>query len=386
MDPPRHRHGARARADSSAAGSDLNLQPDRLLLIASRQVGEPSGTLVLEGIAELGPGLSGARVFRVQLRRTGGDRRRWSLILKVVDSRVQTGIAPKDLDVATREGRLYESGLLRRPLAGLRLPRLLGVDREGPRTWLWLEDLDKAIGAIRTSEQALEAARQNACLHTVYLNDQDTLEYLPWLERDGYAAYAHHIPQAHRHVDALPAHPRWARVFATEELAILHQALDRAAWAADELRRLPRTLVHGDFHVGNLGFDAAGMLVAIDWAHVGLAPLGCDVATLSSLLTGAPGAKGLAEGRVSEQAMIGAYCDELVRGCGRTALAPAGDLQVTVRRACGLWHLTWGLHLRLGPGLDWLLRRPDQDSADAAHLAADIRAGGRRALDFLASA
>jgi hypothetical protein len=59
-----------------------------------------------------------------------------------------------------------------------------------------------------------------------------------------------------------------------------------------------------------------------------------------------------------------------------------GDVRTTVGRAAGLWHLTWGLHLRLGPGLDWLLRRPDQGSAEAA-AASDIREGCVRALAFL---
>jgi Phosphotransferase enzyme family len=361
------------------------LRLDRVLSIASSQLGTPPETLVVEDVAELTPGLSGARVFRVQVRLAGETRRDWSLILKVTDSRIQTGIAPRDPGVATREEHFYQSGLLRQTPAALRPPSLFGIEREGPRAWLWLEDLDEVIGSIGTPEQAVEAARRNAWLHTVYLDGQHALEDLPWLEREGYSAHAHNVPQAHRHLDALGAGSQWGRLFAVEELAMLHQALDRAEWAADEMRQLPPTLVHGDFHVGNLGFDAAGMLVAIDWAHVGLAPLGCDVATLSSLLAGAPGADGLAAGSVSEQVLVSAYCDELVRRCGRAALAPAGDLEVTVRRACGLWHLTWGLHLRLGPGLDWLLRRPDQDSAGAAHLAADVRDGSRRAVAFLTS-
>ena len=56
-----------------------------------------------------------------------------------------------------------------------------------------------------------------------------------------------------------------------------------------------------------------------------------------------------------------------------------GDLGAVVRRACRLWHLTWGLHLRLGPGLDWLLRRPDLDSRTPSR-ARDIRDGALRAL------
>ena len=159
-----------------------------------------------------------------------------------------------------------------------------------------------------------------AALHALYLTERDGLEGLPWLEREGYAAYAHHVPAVHRHLDALPTHPRWGRLFGPDERAALHRTLDATPWALGELRRLPPTLVHGDFHAGNLGFDTAGELVAIDWAHVGLAPLGSDVAVLGSLLAGAPGGDGLAPGAKR----VGVHACTSGRAVG---LAPRGRLR-----------------------------------------------------------
>jgi hypothetical protein len=356
---------------------------DRLLASLGTCLGWPVDGLAVDRVTELSPGLSGARVFRVRLRGGPGAARRRSLILKVADPAARTGIASRDPGVATREARFYASGLAARLPAGLRAPRLLGVDRDGPRAWLWLEDVGPALGTIRTPAQILKAARRNAGLHGLYRAEHRALERLPWLEREGYAAHAHRVPAAHCHLDALPAHPRWGRLFESDKRAALHRALDRTPWAVAELRRLPLTLVHGDFHLGNLGFDAGGTLVAIDWAHVGLAPLGCDVATLSSLLAGAAGGAGPPPGSVAEGDLLGASCEALA---DFGDLGDVGDVGAVVRRACGLWHLTWGLHLRLGPGLDWLLRRPDSDSRAAAREARDIRDGARRALAFVAGA
>lgn len=71
-------------------------------------------------------------------------------------------------------------------------------------------------------------------------------------------------------------------------------------------------------------------------------------------------------------------------GAALAEIGDVGDAPAVVRRACGLWHLAWGLHLRLGPGLDWRLRRPDPDSAAAEQEAYAIRDSALRAIAFLA--
>jgi aminoglycoside phosphotransferase (APT) family kinase protein len=197
------------------------------------------------------------------------------------------------------------------------------------------------------------------------------------------------VPAAHRHLEALAVRSRWSALFSDEERTVLHRALDLASCAMAEMRRLPPTFVHGGFHIRNLGFDrgrgdcAQDTLVMIDWAHAGIAPLGCDVATLVSLYSVMGGASVVRHGL--EQACVLAYCEEIahiVRQSRQTGLEPS-HVVASVGRAGDLWHLTWGLHLRLGPGLDWLLRRPDQDADDAQHAAADIREGSLRALSAL---
>jgi hypothetical protein len=234
------------------------------------------------GVSEVTPGLSGSRVLRVELTTIGtsdgaggapgADRR--SVILKVPDWGTPTGIAPRDPWVGTREVHFYESGLAARLPHGLRAPRLLGLDHvpPGPGTWLWTEDVATALAVAWNPDRAIAAARRAARLHALFSAERAALERQPWLEREGYAAHAHHLPAAHRNLDRLAEHARWSPLIAPDERAALHRALDLTDWAKQEMGRLPPTLVHGDFHIRNLGWDPDGTLVAIDWAHVGIAP------------------------------------------------------------------------------------------------------------------
>ena len=58
------------------------------------------------------------------------------------------------------------------------------------------------------------------------------------------------------------------------------QLWNRRGELQQELARLPRVLSHGDYSVANL-FDAEGDTVAIDWATLGLEPVGFDLAHLA---------------------------------------------------------------------------------------------------------
>ncbi|MDQ3700008.1 MAG: aminoglycoside phosphotransferase family protein, partial [Chloroflexota bacterium] len=230
------------------------------------------GALSIQSATEITPGLSGSRLFRVRLRPEAIDdpdvqrapaELGQSLILKVPDWGTPTSLASRDAGVGLREIHFYESGLAARLPEGLRAPRLLGIDHTPPDlgTWLWTEDVATALAVHWTPERALAAARSAGRLHALFVAEQAELARQGWLERDGYAAYAHHMPAAHCHLVRLPTHPHWSHLFTHQERAALHRALDLTPWAITELRRLPPTLVHGDFHVDNLGCDPDGTVV-----------------------------------------------------------------------------------------------------------------------------
>ncbi|HEV2126882.1 MAG TPA: hypothetical protein VGW38_29375, partial [Chloroflexota bacterium] len=156
----------------------------------------PANALTVHAIAEFAPGLSAARVFRVQVRlctpvkhhspllSTPGDPSAVSsFVLKVLDAGRQTLIAPQDPKGTLREAQFYACGLAAGLPIGVRAPALVGIDQgsdlHGP--WLWMEDVGGALGITWQPTQALLAAERNALLHRLYLDRRAALEGLPWL-------------------------------------------------------------------------------------------------------------------------------------------------------------------------------------------------------------
>ena len=337
---------------------------------------ESAGWVVIDRIDDLSPGIGSSRVFRVTATTFGkGADGAASYILKVPDWGAPTLVQPDDPLVPYRERLFIESGIAEWIPAGMRVPKVLGIDRVGERTWLWMEDVGPAVAITWNEELVAYAARRNALLHETYLRKQSALAELEWLQKHHYAAYAHHVPAAHRNLDACRAHRLWSGLFSQYEIQELHDALARSADAVRELRTLPVTLTHGDFHIQNLGFDSDGTLVALDWAHIGIGPLGGDVATLSSLYH-AMGGVSSSDGQRLERTLIRAYTEELERRTGQDQIA------ALVERVCTLWHRTWGLHLRLGPGLTALLR-DEHDAPWKRRTADDIYEGCARVIGDL---
>ncbi|HZS94293.1 MAG TPA: phosphotransferase, partial [Chloroflexota bacterium] len=168
----------------------------------------------------------------------------------------------------------------------------------------------------------------------------------------------------------------WSRLFSPDEITQLHQGLNASRKALAELRRLPLTLVHGDFHIRNLGFDPHGNLVCIDWAHVGLAPLGSDIAVLASMYRACGGAGGQ-DAKELDREVVAAYAKEVEHLTGdRLLFTP-------ISRAFALCQVTRGLHLRLGPGLSYLLWIGSSHDAEVDNAAAGVREGCKRALFYL---
>lgn len=354
-------------------GATEQLSPEAVARSLRGSLPVSDGQVIVDRIDDLSPGIGSSRVFRVTFSTTGREGAGGAtVILKVPDWGAPTLIQPDDPLLPQRERHFVECGIARRLPEGLRAPAVLGLDRVGERTWIWMEDVRSAVAITWDAELAVRAARRNALLHAMYLQEPDVLNDLDWIQWHHYAAYAHHVPAAHRNLDACREHHLWSGLFTEPEITELHRALNHSPDAVSELRTLPVTLMHGDFHIQNLGFDPDGTLVALDWAHVGIGPVGADIATLASLYH-AMGGVPSREWRDLEQELIAAYADELAQCTGQAQLTP------TIARVCALWHGTWGLHLRLGPGLTALLR-DDQDEPWKRRTADDIYEGCTRVL------
>lgn len=201
-----------------------------------------------------------------------------------------------------------------------------------------MRDIGAALHPRWTPAAATTTALRTALPHVPGALYPDLLD-TPWLEREGYAAYAHHIPAGHDNLDALAHDPQPKTLFTSDQVHALHTCLDAAATLSLRATELPATLVHGDLTPRNAGMDRNSALVLIDWEHVGVGAVGFDLGTFVSLYRAFGGL-----GELDEPALLEVYGQ---------ALSDLADTDLRHPAALGFAtaHLTWGLHLRLGPGL-----------------------------------
>ena len=263
-------------------------QIDRAMLgqLVERRV-EP-GEWTVVPITGTNLGLSGG-LFRV----SGTD---WSVVLKILRpvpaaflERFGEADRP-DLERAylwDREARAYESGLLDDLPRGFASAGCLEVVRRENECELWLEDLgtdDPPWDADRYSLAARHLGRFNGA----YLHDR-SLPAAPWLGRDwtrawllqGYGAGQDAVIEN----DAVWDHELVRDALGTTTRERLRRLWGRRVALLDRLEALPHTFCHMDAIRPNLfsreGTNGEEETVAIDWAYVGIEPIGAEAAQLA---------------------------------------------------------------------------------------------------------
>ncbi|MFJ3405665.1 phosphotransferase family protein [Promicromonospora sp. NPDC090134] len=336
-------------------------------VLASREGAWGPGARVLS-VRDLSQGLSRAAVLRVCVAVPHAEPSAW--IVKVPGWGQPSLLDSRDGGLDHREARFFRSGVPGLLPRGTTTPPHVTVVGHNGLDWIVMRDVDAVLQQSWTPAAAAVAAERAALLH-VPGDLEPGLFAAPWLEAAGYAAYAHHVPDGHDNLDALPGDPRLRNLFTPEQVDALHAGLDAADELAARAAELPTTLVHGDLTPRNAGLGADGALVLIDWEHVGVGPVGYDLGTFVSMYRAFGG-----HGELDEPAVLDVYA-EAVSALAGTNLRPAAALGFAVA------HLTWGLHLRLGPGLTAV--RQGLNSHAPARLAAhldDIRSGCLRALSW----
>jgi hypothetical protein len=220
----------------------------------------------------------GLGVFRLTgSARVGDEQQAWSVILKVLPD---DGTAPLTAwSLPRREPLAYDSGLLETLPSALRAPRRLRYERQGGRHHLWLEDLGSDHAPWSLSDYA-HAARQLGRFNGAYL-ERSPLPSIDWLSRDCMRSW---LAEGAAAIDELPrhrGHPLVRRVYPPDlcdELAKLWSHRERLLAALD---RLPQVLCHHDAFRRNL-FLRSGRLLAVDWAFLGVGPLGSELAPFVS--------------------------------------------------------------------------------------------------------
>jgi Phosphotransferase enzyme family len=207
----------------------------------------------------------------------------WSAVLKVL-GRSGNDDDERGWDYWRREALAYRSGLLAHVPGGLAAPRLLHASEGvGGRQQLWLEAVEEEIGPRWPLSRYGLGARHLGQFNGTYLVGRP-LPTVSWLARGWLRSW---VEAARDSVAALPAaleYPLVARVYppnVADSIARLWR--DREQWLT-ALDRLPHTLCHQDAFRRNLiARDRPGgetQTVALDWAFVGIGPLGSELAPL----------------------------------------------------------------------------------------------------------
>ncbi|MEU5155262.1 phosphotransferase [Glycomyces sp. NPDC021274] len=340
---------------------------DRIEAALAAHDGPWGSTSRVHQVEDLSPGLGQAAVMRVHTTdRNTANQTQW--IVKIPGGGARSLLDSQDAQLNDREVAFFRSTLPARLPTGITTPPAAVIPGDHGREWIVMRDLGPALANPWTPEATATAAARLALLHTPVAADPALLD-LPFLERTGHHAYAHHVPSGHDNLEALPTDPRLADLFTPAQVRALHRCLDAAEALADRAARLPPTLVHGDFTPRNTGLDSTQTLVLIDWEHAGVGPVGFDLATFVAMHQAFGGL-----GALDERALLKTYSRALAEVTGT-------DLADQAEAGFAIVHLTWGLHLRLGPGLA-AVRLGAFDHAPAQRSAAleDIRTGCLRAL------
>ena len=207
----------------------------------------------------------------------GSDSVPWSVIVKAIDPCAPVVIA--GFNHTWRELEALRSGRLATPKSGLQpVPTYAIHDRPDGTAWVWMKDLSNEQMPPWTSKAFLDSAR-----HIGQFNGSMTgldSKYGNWVATDGSTdrriSLLDDYSSAVESVARNTHHPGVA-----EAGSVI--GIDRMLSLADDLRILiastntaPRSIAHNDCHARNLFPIDAGITFAIDWASVGMAPVGID--------------------------------------------------------------------------------------------------------------
>ena len=192
-------------------------------------------------------------------------RSRYQLVLKEPQGTTRAGMA----GVGRREVAFYHNLAEQIPIG---VPRLLADQPDGE--WMVFEYIQTDLVVDQwTADHYLTATDFLAILHDRFWNLGDDLDIYTWLARPLTRDLEIYLQAAtngtHRLLKrgSLPIFHH-----ETGYLEMLQDLVGHAGYIAQELRKVPATLIHGDYWPGNLIQAQGGNLMALDWQMVGIGP------------------------------------------------------------------------------------------------------------------
>lgn len=246
-------------------------------------------------------------VYRLNgVARGDGASRPWSVVLKIVRNPAGLEVAPgyvippddfpsTHFSYWKREVLAYQSGVLADLPRGVAAPRCFAVVETRPQVfWLWLEDLadtgDRDWPPARYRDTGRDLGRFNGA----YLTGRP-LPGHPWLQYGSLPSLVERFNQARAERSiplAMWEHPLLRDAFPLSLLDRLIGLFDGAEPFLAALAQLPRTFCHRDAFPANLftcqSPDGHARTVAIDWAFVGIGPIGEEIVPLITMCAAGP--------------------------------------------------------------------------------------------------
>ncbi len=284
-------------------------------------------------------------LFRVQgIASEKGTDQSWSVILKVLQSPANVGEKdmgesedPTHWNYWKREPLVYRSGLLENLPDGLTAPCCYGIEQlPGNIAHLWLEDIQDLHHGVWSLERYKLTARHIGRLNGKFISASNFAEY-PWLGRELNRQWLHSFPWKTLQWD----HPITLNRYPEPDLNPFKQLLFEHERFFEKLDLLPKTISHGDTYPTNfmsrIGINGKEQTVALDWALIGLQPLGDD---LGSFVFGAvTDFKNAAQSEVIDE-LFGAYLQGLRdEGCELDARTVRYGFVVSAALRVGLFQL-----------------------------------------------
>src|SRR5438552_9726907 len=202
--------------------------------------------------------------------------------------RVQLEIDGRRLNVLLKQGGLPFGPQAREsvffahvsPHVNVRAPRCFGVGRAAPGqdAWVLMERLPRGKRLVDWSEdETRQALRNLAALHAQYLDDppwpvpqpftRDLDETLSFVDGGGEALRERYAE-----------FPRFPRIISGRALDLAADLSRRPDIFRDAFARSPQTLLHGDYHRGNLLARDGEPQCMFDWQFVCVGPPAYDLA------------------------------------------------------------------------------------------------------------
>lgn len=218
----------------------------------------------------------GARIEYVAGSMLGGEYRGRKMtvdcVVKEPGGKLRVGLAGTGL----REVGVYRSLAAQLPV---QTPAVVAADSGGG--WLVLESVRPELEVAAWSAADYERAiRTLADIHERFWGLSEDLAVYPWLARPLATDFEVYVLSAVGAMEKMVVDNRPALITSSlETLTGLGQMLTQVEILVERLRLAPATLLHGDFHPGNVYLQEDDEAVVFDWQLAGVGPGVLDLIT-----------------------------------------------------------------------------------------------------------